>query len=211
MSNEKDTTNTPPKGRNARGVWFAFVAQADISEQMEVVHWIRQDPRYRVVTILHDRDIYEEDTEITRNDEKVMKHAGETKPAHYHGIIRVGAKITSLSLVKRFGGYLHFELLNDPGEYAHYMLHATFNARNKQPYYYGDLLDDVALWGEIADGEREHDVCGVVERVTSYRENGEISVDKMLAERDAIALRALISHSYFYATFVNKKSKKEEE
>lgn len=210
MSNEKDSTNTPPNGRNARGMWFAFVAQADIAEQMDVVRWLRDDPRYRVVTIMHDRDTYEEDTEITRNDEKVMKHAGETKPAHYHGIVRVGSKITATSFCKRFGGYLHFELLSDPSEYAHYMLHATFNSRDKARYYYGDLLDDVALWDDVADSDREHDICAVVERVASYRENGQISIDKMIAEGDAIALRAIMAHSYFYATFVNKNQKKEE-
>lgn len=210
-----DTDNTkqrnPPRPRTQRGVWFAFVAQADISDQMEVVRWLREDPRYRVVTILHDKDVYDEDSTITRNGEEIPVKAGDRKGLHYHGIVRVGSKITAASLCKRFGGYLHFELLSDPAEYAMYMLHATFNSREKERYYYGDLQDDVALWDDVADSERSDDVCAVVARVASYRtDSGEISVDKMLETSDAVALRALMAHSYFYKSFVDKSRGKEE-
>lgn len=208
MATEEKKTRNPP--RQARGIWFAFVAQADISEQMDVVRWLRSDPRYRVVTIMHDRDTYDEDTEITRDGETVTKHAGETKGAHWHGICRVGSKITASSLCKRFGGYLHFELLSDPSEYAQYMLHRTFNARDKVQYDYAALQDDIALWDELQDAQRQDDVLAVVRKVSSYRDDrGAINVERMLEDGDAVSLRALIVHSYFYKSFVDKSNKKE--
>lgn len=203
---DKEKTRNPP--RTQRGVWFGFVAQADISEQMDVVRWLRNDTRYRVVTILHNKDVYEEDSTITRDGAEVAVKKGDRKSDHFHGIVRVGSKITAQSLAKRFGSYLHFELLSDPAEYAMYMLHQTFNARDKAKYDYSELLDDVALWDEITEKEREDDVCAVVRKVASYRtDSGEISVDDMLTASDAVALRSLMGHSYFYKTFVDKSEK----
>lgn len=203
---DKEKTRNPP--HTQRGVWFGFVAQADISEQMDVVRWLRNDTRYRVVTILHNKDVYEEDSTITRDGAEVAVKKGDRKSDHFHGIVRVGSKITAQSLAKRFGNYLHFELLSDPAEYAMYMLHQTFNARDKAKYDYSELLDDVALWDEITEKEREDDVCAVVRKVASYRtDSGEISVDDMLTASDAVALRSLMGHSYFYKTFVDKSEK----
>lgn len=217
MSNEKDTTNQPPKiGRSERGIFFGFVAQADEPGQMDVVRWLRNDSRYRVVTILHDRDTHDEESIEKKRKagmpEEELPHVGDIKSPHYHGIVRVGSKVTAQSLAKRFGGYLHFELLHDPAEYAAYLLHATFNARYKAQYKKSELLDDVSFWEELADTEKaELDVSAVVELVASYRDSdGQINLDDMLRNRDTLALRALMSHSYFYATFVNKKIKKEE-
>lgn len=203
---DNEKTRNPPRAQ--RGVWFGFVAQADISEQMDVVRWLRTDTRYRVVTILHNKDTYEEDSTITRDGAEVAVKKGDRKSDHFHGIVRVGSKITAQSLAKRFGAYLHFELLSDPAEYAMYMLHQTFNAREKAKYDYSELLDDVALWDEITEKEREDDVCAVVRKVASYRtDSGEISVDDMLTASDAVALRSLMGHSYFYKTFVDKSEK----
>lgn len=204
---DNEKVRNPP--RTQRGVWFGFVAQADISEQMEVVRWLRNDTRYRVVTILHNKDLYEEDSTITRDGAELAVKKGDRKSDHFHGIVRVGSKITAQSLAKRFGSYLHFELLSDPAEYAMYMLHRTFNARDKVKYDYSDLLDDVALWDEITEKEREDDVCAVVRKVASYRtDSGEISVDDMLTASDAVSLRSLMGHSYFYKTFVDKSESK---
>lgn len=218
MSNEKDFTNIPPmeqRPRSERGIFFGFVAQADEPGQMDVVRWLRNDCRYRVVTILHDRDIHDEESVKKKRKagtpDEELPHVGDTKAAHFHGIVRVGSKVTAQSLSKRFGGYLHFELLHDPAEYAAYMLHATFNARDKVQYKKSELQDDVALWEEISDTEKSGmDISSVVELVASYRsEDGQINVDEMLRNRDTLALRALMSHSYFYATFVNKNKNKE--
>lgn len=211
----EEARNPPEKPpRQERGVWFRFNAKADFPNQMEVVRWLRNDPRYRVVTIEHNRDHYDEEEdgkEITLGDgTKVTVHAGEVKPLHTHGIVRLGSKITAASLVKRFGGYLHFELLHDPAEAAAYMLHRTFNSQHKVQYEYTELLDDVALWDELQDAQRQDDVLAVVRKVSSYRDDkGAISVERMLEDGDTVSLRSLIAHSYFYKSFVDKSNKKE--
>lgn len=205
MANETTTTNIPPQ-RNARGCYFAFVAQLDITEQMEVVRWLRADPRYRVVTIVHDRDTYAEGDTLPDG-----MAVGDRKNSHVHGIVKVGKKITAASLSKRFGAYLHFELLHDPAEYAHYILHKTFNSREKAQYEFSELLDDVQLWCDVSDSEREDDICAVVAEVASYKDaSGSISVEQMLRDRNAMALKSLMGHSYFYATFVNSNKKEVE-
>lgn len=215
MSEAEKTRNPPEKPpRQERGVWFRFTAKAEFTDQMDVVRWLRKDPRYRVVTILHNRDVYDESEdgkEVTKPDgTKVTAHAGEPKPLHYHGIVRIGSKITASSLCKRFGGYLHFDLCHDPAEVAAYMLHRTFNSQHKHQYEYTDLLDDVALWDELQDAQRQDDVLAVVRKVSSYRDDrGAISVERMLEDGDAVSLRALIAHSYFYKSFVDKSNKKE--
>lgn len=192
MSNETVTTNEPLKKtfRSERGVYFAFVAQCDIESQMDVVRWLQNDSRYRVCTIVHNRD---------KDDEGVKKNA------HIHGILKVGKKITAVSLGKRFGGYLHFELLHDAAEYAFYMLHRTFNSQTKAPYDKSELADDVGLWCEITDSEHDDDICGIVSNVLGYKDSsGNISISDMLKNQDALALRSVMSHSYFYNMFVNK-------
>lgn len=205
MANETATTNSPPF-RNARGCYFAFVAQLDITEQMEVVRWLREDSRYRVVTIVHDRDTYAEGETLSEG-----KTIGDVKNAHLHGIVKVGKKLTAASLSKRFGSYLHFELLNDPAEYAHYMLHKTFNSRTKVQYDFCELLDDTQLWCDISDSEHEDDICAIVSEVTSYKDaTGSISVEQILRDRNSMVLKSLMGHSYFYATFVNSNKKEVE-
>lgn len=236
MSNENVTTNEPleipsltdkqledlakikkamaatAKPRTERSIYFGFVAQADEAQQMEVVRWLQGDSRYRVVTILHDRDKHDQDSidKLIKRGVSIdeLPQVGDPKKPHYHGILKTGKKITAASLCKRFGGYLHFELLHDPAEYAFYLLHRTFGAQSKAPYDRSELADDVGLWAEITDSEHDDDICGIVSTVLGYIDcSGNISVADILKNGDALALRSLMSHSYFYNMFVNKKSK----
>lgn len=213
---KKAMSATAAKPRTERGITFGFVAQADEQSQMDVLRWLRSDWRYRVVTILHDRDIHDEESieklkKRAEKDESLLEdlpNIGDLKKPHYHGIVRISKKITAASFTKRFGGYLHFELLHDSAEYAFYLLHRTFNSQHKTRYDKKELLDDVSLWEEISDSEHDEDLLTIVESVLGYKdENGQISVADILKNNDVLALRSLMSHSYFYNMFVNTKSK----
>lgn len=200
MSNEKDSSNSPLS--TARGIYFAFVAQLEEQQQMDVVRWLRSDPRYRVCTIVHDRDV------VTAEEATDERKEGELKKAHVHGLLKLSSKITASSLCKRFGGYLHFELLHDPQEYAMYMLHKTFNAQSKAQYERFELLDDVALWDEITHVRQSDDLAAIVSDIADTMKNGEIDVARLIADGNIPALKSLMAHSYFYATFIQKKSRK---
>lgn len=203
MSNEEIKTENKPRTDGAkRGIYFAFVAQLDESNQMEVVRWLQGDAHYRVCTIVHDHDTYSVD------DLPDGRAVGDAKPAHIHGIVRVGSKITAGGMKKRFGGYLHFILLEDPAEYAEYMIHNTFRSRDKYKYSPESIMDDVSLWQELRGTCFDEDCVQTVRRVKAYlHENlrGTIQgglVDNVLAHNDAQALRSIMSHAYFYSKFL---------
>ena len=44
-----------------QSVWMCAVIQSDFPNQMDVFRWLLQDNQYRVIYILHDRDIVEEE------------------------------------------------------------------------------------------------------------------------------------------------------
>lgn len=204
MSNEEiKVENKPRTDGGKRGIYFAFVAQLDESSQMEVVRWLQGDAHYRVCTIVHDHDTYSADDDLPDG-----RAVGDTKPAHIHGIVRVGSKITAGGMKKRFGGYLHFILLEDPAEYAEYMIHNTFRSRDKYKYSPDMVMDDVSLWQELRGTCFDEDCVQTVRRVKAYlHENlrGTIQgglVDNVLAHNDAQALRSIMSHAYFYSKFL---------
>lgn len=200
MSNEEiKTENKPRTDGGKRGIYFAFVAQLDESHQMDVVRWLQGDAHYRVCTIVHDHDTYSENDGIPEG-----RAVGDVKPAHVHGIVRVGSKITAGGMKKRFGGYLHFILLEDPAEYAEYMIHNTFRSRDKYKYSPDMVMDDVSLWQELRGTCFDDDCVQTVRRVKAYLRDTADSglIDNVLKHNDVAALRSIMSHAYFYSKFL---------
>lgn len=219
MSNEEKAVQNAPitetkeeqqneKKYAERGLLFCFVAQCDISNHMDVVRWLETDPRYRVIYILHDRDIHEKDGVYKRDSGDIPYKAGDRKRDHIHGIVKVGSKITARTLTKRFGGYLHFQLCHDPAEYAAYLTHSTFDSRDKAKYQLSELRGDRALYDQISDdAQAQLDLSATVAQVCMYLRTSSKPVEEMVKAGDNVALKALMSHSYFYATFCSDENK----
>lgn len=215
---------------------FRAVAQCDYSAQMDVVRWLMSDPLYQVVAIIHNRDIYtpEEVAEraetgadyITRTNgdgSQSQYRAGDVKPAHVHLLLRVTAKMRASTLSKRFCGQLHFEAVADAPHCARYLLHRTYDSREKAQYNFEELrfsevgASDCKEWYNSLYGGFGAGTCDVVGRVMAAREciqalraSGEISaersenqalVDLIVKNGDSEALGSIMAHAYFYKEF----------
>lgn len=199
-------------GRTPSSRYFRFVVQQREPRQMDVLRWLESDECYDLVYILHDRDVRQNDNQgadtsqdDTDPDSKTdeIGDDGHIMP-HYHGIVRTKKKVTSMTMTKRFGGYVHFQIAGDPFDYARYLTHECFRARNKHKYnrsevkgnhdFYIELLNDsdlrafecVSDWSALmAKNEHDHKKA-----LTSAVKQG----DKRL-------IKSIMSHSYFYKEF----------
>lgn len=215
---------------------FRAVAQCDYPNQMSVVRWLMSDPLYQVAAITHDRDVYtpEEVAEraetgtdyITRTNgdgSQSQYRAGDVKHAHVHLLLRVTAKMRASTLSKRFCGQLHFEAVADAPHCARYLLHRTYDSRDKAQYNFEELRfsevgsSDCKEWYNSLYGGFGAGTCDVVGRVMVAREciqalraSGEISADRsdnqalidlIVKNRDSEALGSVMAHAYFYKEF----------
>lgn len=208
--------------------YHAAVVQCDSPEQMEVYRYIMQDPQYIVVSALHDKDIYtaEEITEHSGNDSGVYVRknpdgtesefrAGDCKPAHIHMLIQTRAKIRSSSLTSRFAQQVHFQPVSDRWEYARYLLHRTYSAKDKYQYkesalVFSDasMIDSAAWYKELVCAEDDILVSTLGECIVSAQdaERRGQSRREMIAELvqrgEVDALKSIMSHSHFYDKFI---------
>ena len=181
--------------------YFAAVFQCRFSDQMSVFRWILNDSGYRVCAIIHDRDTAYEDHAVSMPDgSEIEIKSGERVPEHYHAIIKVSRRITAESMCKRFGGYVHFEALSDPSEYARYMVHDTFASRNKPRYEQSAVIGDTALYSELVrravtvdDTQIYHRLRLYIERCGSPKE----AIYYALMHDDIDVYKWASSHAYF--------------
>lgn len=208
------TSKRPP-------AYTCFVAEirADYHDKMEVLRWLAEDDFYRVVYILHDRDIFydndkDKDGKILRDmpdtDVKKEFQVGDIKPAHYHLIVFRPKKCTEATMDKQFGGYVHFEGCSDAFAYARYLTHETFDSKHKTQYPRSAVLGDVEKYQELLG--RDKDVCATARRWLQYREQAiqnASAPDRVDAEAAKLAIIAgdsalvasIMSHAYFYSKF----------
>lgn len=203
-----EDARNPPSKRPEQRTHFAAVFQLDEPQQMEVFRWLQSDDTYRVIWILHDRDYDDE---------------GNRKKPHYHMIVKTPRKMQASTMFKRFGGYVYFEALGDPSEYARYLTHSTFESRNKTRYDAGKICGDIQMYNELRHAQ-EATPIEAVERWLGYKRsavNGgfldelpaqmerndiEREIDKSalrlaLDAGDLQLVKSIMSHSYFYKTF----------
>lgn len=177
------TPYAKPSNRKEVGKTFACVAQADNAGQMSVIRWLLQDVQYRVVGILHDKD-------------------KDTNP-HVHLIIRTPQKLTADTMVKRFGGYVHFEIVHDPYEAARYLTHETFMSQDKHRYDRSEVFGDMEYYADLMK-----DAAEVINNSEVWAQllaecNGNIQDAFALAcARNQTALvKSIMSHAYFYEKY----------
>lgn len=197
---------------------FCAVIQSDFSEQMDVLRWLQKDPYYNVVVALHDVDTYsEDDIPEDENGQRVRVrdnpdgtqsqfHVGDCKPAHYHLIVKTPSKIRANSLAKRFCGAVHFETLHDAQEYARYLTHSTFAARDKTQYDAEKAIRPHTpaagwhLYCDLMQTQESSDICKIIEDwctlTTSMSKRD--AVLQMVATRRTEGLKSVMAHAYFY-------------
>lgn len=220
---EENKPRCPPATK-----YHVAVVQCDFTEQMDVYRYIMRDPQYIVVAALHDKDIYtdEEIREHSGNDSGVYVrknpdgteselHVGDCKPTHIHMLIQTRAKIRSSSLTKRFSQQVHFLSCSDRWEYARYLLHRTYTARDKYQYKESTLVfsesstvDSAAWYKKLICAEDDILISTLGECIVSAQDaecRGQ-SRREMIAELvqrgEVDALKSIMSHSHFYDKFI---------
>lgn len=205
----KERKSIPPTDK------FLAVIQADFPEQMDVLRWLVKDPYYTVIVALHDRDTYEatdmddgQETHKRTNGDGTESEfrPGDVKPAHYHLIIKTRTKIRATALQNRFCGQVHFEAASDAQEYARYLTHSTFAARNKHQYNADEAIlphTPASGWKLYTDLISTHDadeICDIIEDFAAACEtmNKSDIVVSLAKARNVTALKSIMAHGYFY-------------
>lgn len=212
-----------------QSVYFTAIVQADYAAQMDVYRWLLQDRSYIVVAILHDRDKYTEEEINKKGKNGVYTHkngdgtesqfrAGDIKPPHYHIMVKTPHKTTAKTFSKRFCNQVNFLRQSDRYYYAAYLLHETFDSRYKAHYDESELIfsdvttaASVNYYRECRD-DNESQLLNALEAARkiartpgkdrkwgmSPQEFFEIALDS----GDAFLIKSMMSHAYFYKTFV---------
>lgn len=190
-----------------QSTWMCAVVQADFREQMDVFRWLQNDNQYRVIWILHDHDLAEEDHIRKMPDgSEITLRKGERKFPHYHLIIKIPSKLSADTFSKRFGNYVNFQICGDSKEYARYLTHETYSARDKYKYSRDNVSGDLAMYRDLMVGAKDDDTCDIIERFAELVNlcNGDkaLAVKMLCTLHDATAIRSIMSHAYFYEKFI---------
>lgn len=190
-----------------QSMWMCAVIQADFTEQMDVFRWLQTDNQYRCIWILHDHDLTEEEHVRKMPDgSEVTLKVGDRKYPHYHIIVKIPSKLSAETFSKRFGNYVNFQVCGDSKEYARYLTHETFSARDKYKYSRDEVCGDTALYHDLMVGAKDDDTCDIVERfadlVTLCNGDKALAVKMLCATHDISAVKSIMAHAYFYEKFV---------
>lgn len=226
-----ETSSDAEKKAPPQSCYFCAVVQADFSTQMDVFRWLIRDKSYCVVAILHDRDKYTADeiplgTTKTRTNgdgsQSVFK-MGDIKPAHYHIMLKLPHKTTAKALSKRFCKQVNFQLCGDRWYYAAYLTHSTFDSQQKAQYSETELIfSDVTAMPSVnfyqncrvdSDMQSISAVKQAIEFVESMAKAGGGCDAKDLVQfaidnDNTVLLRQIMSHAYFYKSFILGKEVK---
>lgn len=182
--------------------FFRFIAQADSEDQMSVARWLMCDPLYECIWILHDKDVNQDDD---KDDCQTTFDGSDRIKPHFHFIVRIPKKCSALTMTKRFGGYINFQRCTDPFDYAYYLTHEVFRARNKHRYSESEICGDMDFKKELRSKiGRDVDLCKQWQRYLNDA-NGNIQLACQFAVRDGngALIKQLKSHAYFYERFFN--------
>lgn len=152
MSETKTTLrerNTNPQNiaeeNNRKSNTFCFILYPDDDKHMWVMQKLNRYPQiYRLAYILHDKDSWDEDDE-KENPEHV---AGTLKKAHYHVMCVYKNTVTASAFSQKLGG-IYCQVVSDRYSYMEYMLHDTFDSRDKWQYLPQALKGDSRLIGSM--------------------------------------------------------------
>ncbi|MBQ8399328.1 MAG: hypothetical protein IJX08_05085, partial [Clostridia bacterium] len=91
MSNEKDTTNLPPKGKAPRFYWFTLKLYPENKRHEHFVKTTLDMLALQWYGILHDKDRYNECKILDKEDgtRELLHKRGDLKKPHYHIMIKV--------------------------------------------------------------------------------------------------------------------------
>lgn len=141
--------NTNPQNlveeNNRKSNTFCFILYPDDDKHMWVMQKLNRYPQiYRLVYIFHDKDSWDYEDE-KENPEHV---AGTLKKAHYHVMCVYKNSVTASAFSQKLGG-IYCQVVSDRYSYMEYMLHDTYDSRDKWQYLPQALKGDSKLIGSM--------------------------------------------------------------
>lgn len=214
---EKKRTDAPEKSgadddsfQPKKMAWFVAIFQADFPMQMEVFRWLTKDPQYKCIWIMHDKDVYDEPYLRTMPDgSKKQYNKGDIKPAHYHMIVHTPLNTYSQTMSKRFGNYVTFLECRDRVNYAYYLIHATFDSRDKYHYSPEDVSGDLEIYQKLTKSFDEPCVmCREwADALAACEMDGAEAIRFLCIMNRNDVVKFVMAHAYFCEKFFNMKGK----
>lgn len=141
--------NTNPQNlveeNNRKSNAFCFVLYPDDDKHIWVLQMLNRYPQiFRLVYILHDKDSWTEEDE----KENPVHVAGTLKKPHYHVMCIYKNSVTASAFSQKLGG-IYCQIVSDRYSYMLYMLHDTFDSRDKWQYLPQALKGDSKLIGSM--------------------------------------------------------------
>lgn len=119
---------------------FAVILYPESEQHQRILTMFERRPSlYRVVYILHDRDVWAEGDELPEGVQ-----VGDRKKPHWHVLVSVTEGRTASAFSKFLGG-IYVEGLHSRESYLSYMLHDTPASWHKVSYDVSELHGDARL------------------------------------------------------------------
>lgn len=137
-------------GRPAQGRWVGYMLYPDNDDHMRYMAYMMQNEPYPYIWILHHDERWVPEFVPTSGMLQAMLIDDKFLPSNLHDIYKKDhihfmrqfpRKVTAAGAVKKTHGVIsHCEIITDPVEYAHYLLHIDFASMEQHKPVY-DLSD----------------------------------------------------------------------
>lgn len=184
-----------------RNTNFGVVLYPDCLEHRDMLKFLEgHSYQFQIVYILHDKDVYYEDTEDHKK--------GELKKSHYHVLVHCKNAKSLKSFLDYFAVWIDYaEVISDCDSYVHYMLHDTPNSLHKFQYDVSLLQGDKNLIRKFV--QKTHFVQ-LTEVLDTLQDNGGRMVSLLrsasLSERDDL-LEVIKQYQSLICTCSNQEFK----
>lgn len=207
--------------KNVRSRWITVILYPENSYHMEFLEYLKEHD-YNLAYIMHDMDVDEN---------------GNKKKPHYHVLIHFDSQRSAQSVVSAAGkgwfkstddgyvcccrnddgaqekeilSYPHTcDICRDAGDYLHYMIHDTFNSRDKVKYSYYDIHfcgveGDIEKYFKSKARGKADDIETLVCYFDKYGSCQNV-LSAVLQDKRYDLIPFLTKHSYFIKTFMERE------
>lgn len=152
--------NENVKSVPSRQYWsFGLVLYPEDDSQMRILRFFLRFPRqYRLVYILHDRDVYLQRqydswlADPSHDGQPPSWSVGDPEKPHYHLLVKLTSRRTEKSFSNFLGG-VHVEGISNFDAQLAYLLHATLADEDKFQYDISDLYGDPDLIARLSNDD----------------------------------------------------------
>lgn len=195
----KETISKPAPPSNKQYFNFGVVLYPDRLEHMDMLKYLEgHSYQFKIVYILHDRDVWDEDTEEHKK--------GEQKEPHYHVAIRCKCKKSLSAFLKFFHVWIDYaEPLSSMDAYILYMLHDTPDSMHKAPYSPEELKGDKGIIRNAVQNEHFVQLADIIEVIEATDGSMKEVLKWVTATKDTSYMDAIKIYQSLISTMSNQE------